>query len=320
MHSQHEQPMTTARSWQRRAAFWRTLAAAVLILASSGTVLWTGVTPGAIAQGTAVLPPAAPGLATPLYYMRPLQLQQQDQDATDSTAGAPGASGTVNGVPRETSESDPVATTGPGAPLAPAGVILPPLAPVAPGGTETGYGVTSPSVDPALAGGIGGTTELAVDAVSDTTVFTAAPDSPQTPESEPLLALGGPQGAVSLISFDVTGIGDGTVLGALLSFTGAGETGAPGGSVAVIYDYIVPEDVTANGVPGGDSALNVHGVPSWFEAVEPGGVTAVDVTGSVFADGAITFVLPGQPETSGSIYSSESGVIPRLVLTVALPA
>jgi hypothetical protein len=123
-----------------------------------------------------------------------------------------------------------------------------------------------------------------------------------------------------LISFEVSGVGEGTVLSALLSFTGAGETGAPGGTVGVIHNYIVPEDVTANGVPGAESALNVHGVPAWFEEVEPGGITAVDVSGSVFGDGTITFVLPGQPETSGAFFSSESGNAPQLILTVALPA
>ena len=237
-------------------------------------------------------------IAEPLAYMHPAALQQED--AADSTAGATGEDGTVNGEPRETTTAEPGVITGPGAPLAPAGVLLPP-------------GV------PGLAEAVAGTTEVAVNAVADTTVFTAAPDSPQTIESEPLLALGGPQGATSLISFDVTGVGEGTVLSALLTFTGAGESGAPGGGVGVIYEYMVPEDITANGVPGGDTALNVHGAPSWFEAVEPGGITAVDVTGSVYGDGAITFILPGQAETSGAIYSTESGVLPQLVLTVALP-
>ncbi|MDF3017362.1 MAG: hypothetical protein K0R44_2587, partial [Thermomicrobiales bacterium] len=112
---------------------------------------------------------------------------------------------------------------------------------------------------------------------------------------------------MTLISFDVSGIGEGTVLSALLTFTGAGETGAPGGSVGVIYDYVARDGQAANDVPDGGSALNVHGVPSWFEAVEPGGLTAVDVTGSVSADGKITFVLPGQPDGTGSIYAMESG-------------
>jgi hypothetical protein len=175
-------------------------------------------------------------------------------------------------------------------------------------------------VDPTLAGAIGVTTEVAFDAVSDTTVFTSAPNAPQSPESSGLLAIGGPEGAVTLISFDVTGIGEGTVLSALLTFTGAGTAGAPGGSVGVIYDYVVSDGLTANDVPDGGSALNVHGVPSWFEAVEPGGLTAVDVTDSVLGDGTITFVLPGQPDATGSIHAVESGISPQLVLTVAQPA
>jgi len=156
--------------------------------------------------------------------------------------------------------------------------------------------------------------------VSDTTVFTADPNASQSPESAGLLAIGGPQGAVTLISFDVTGIGEGMILSALLTFTGGGTVGAPGGSVGVIYDYVAPDGLTANEVPDGGSALNVHGVPSWFEAVEPGGLSAVDVTGSVSGDGKITFVMPGQPDATGSIYSMESGVPPQLVLTVSQPA
>jgi hypothetical protein len=279
---------------------------------------WTSVVPGAFA---AVIPDAdsvivatqsaASGesklISEPLFDLAPIALRQQD--AEDATAGATGANGTVNGVPRETTEAAPV-TTGPGAPLAPGDVMLPPSVP----------GLPTSGVDQAVAGAIGTTTEVAFDAVSDTTVFTAEPNGSQSPESAALLAIGGPQGAVALISFDVTGIGEGAVLSALLTFTGAGTTGAPGGSVGVIYDYVVSDGLTANEVPDGGSALNVHGVPSWFEAVEPGGLTAVDVTGSVFGDGTITFVMPGQSDGTGSIHSIESGVPPQLVLTVAQPA
>ncbi len=141
----------------------------------------------------------------------------KQQDAEDATAGATGESGTVNGVPRETTEAAPV-TTGPGAPLAPGEVMLPPSVP----------GLPAPGVDPALAGAIGVTTEVAFDAVSDTTVFTTAPNASQSPESAGLLAIGGPEGAVTLISFDVTGIGEGTVLSALLTFTGAAYGGCAG--------------------------------------------------------------------------------------------
>jgi hypothetical protein len=263
---------------------------------------------GAITDGAeSVVGGVSNVIAEPLDDQRLVAMRQQD--AEDATAGAPGESGTVNGVPRETTEVAPI-TTGPSAPLAPGEVMLPPSVP----------GLPAPGVDPALAGAIGVTTEIVLNAVSDTTVFTTAPNAPQSPESAGLLAIGGPQGAVTLISFDITGVGEGTVLSALLTFTGAGTVGAPGGSVGVIYDYVVPDGLTANGVPDGGSALNVHGVPSWFEAVEPGGLSAVDVTGSVSADGTITFVLPGQPEATGTIHAIESGIPPQLILTVAQPA
>lgn len=291
----HKQRRTAdVRSWRRGVAFWRVLSIVAFMLAAAGVIPWVGSAPGTFARAM---------YETPLYYQRPVELKQQD--AEDASAGAAGESGTVNGVPRETTDTAPAVTTGPGAPLAPA--------PINPG-------LVAPGVNPALVPGIGGTTELVFSAVSDTTVFTSAPNSSQTPESQGLLAIGGPEGAVSLISFDVTGIGEGTVLSALLTFTGTGDAGAPGGSVGVIYDYVAPNDLTANDVPDGGSALNVHGVPAWFEAVEPGALTAIDVTGSVSGDGAITFVLPGQAEGTASINAMESGVPPELVLTVALPA
>jgi hypothetical protein len=53
--------------------------------------------------------------------------------------------------------------------------------------------------------------------------------------------------------------------------------------------------------------------------VEPAGITQVDVTGSISGDGALTFVLPGQPEQMAAIYSLESGVPPQLFLTVGIP-
>ncbi len=310
-----KQQVADARSG-RRAAFWRVLAALGLILTSIEFVPWGGTVPdalaavspdtGAVGAGS-VTSGVSSMIAEPLYGQQPVALRQQD--AEDAIAGATGESGTVNGVPRETTEAAPV-TTGSGAPLAPGDVMLPPSVP----------GLPAPGVDPALAGAIGVTSEVAFDAVSDTTVFTSAPNAPQSPESAGLLAFGGPQGAVSLISFDVTGIGEGAVFSALLTFTGAGAAGAPGGAVGVIYDYVVADGLTANDVPDGGSALNVHGVPSWFEAVEPGGLTAVDVTGSVSGNGTITFVLPGQPDATGSIRAVESGIPPRLVLTVAQPA
>ena len=109
-------------------------------------------------------------------------------------------------------------------------------------------------------------------------------------------------------------------MAARLSFTGSGATGGPGGSVNVIHDYVVPDGLTANGVPDSEPALNVQGAPAWFERVEPGALTAADVSGAVTGDGQITFVLPGQPDAAATILATESGVPAQLILTVATPA
>ncbi|MCA9861392.1 MAG: hypothetical protein KC432_00165 [Thermomicrobiales bacterium] len=234
---------------------------------------------------------------------RPVTLMQQD--ATDATAGSVGQDGTVNGQPRETNDA-PADTVNP---AAPGQVLLPPSVPGVPG-----------NANPALANGISSTQEATFTAIADTTVFLSSPNSPQTEESIASLAMGGSQNAVALISFSVEGLGDAVVLGARLSFQGAGLNGGPGGSVGVIYGYVTSDGATANDVPSYENALNVHGAPAWFERVEPAGITQVDVTGSISGDGTLTFVLPGQPEQSAAIYSLESGVPPQLILTVGVPA
>lgn len=257
----------------------------------------------------ALLCAAAPSLqtaATPARGAtapRPVSLMQQD--ATDATAGSVGQDGTVNGQPRETSDA-PADTADP---AVPGQILLPPSVPGVPG-----------NANPALANGIASTEEATFVAIADTTVFLSSPSSPQTEESIASLALGGPQDAVALISFSVEGLGDAMVLGARLSFQGAGIDGGPGGSVGVIYDYVTVDGATANDIPSYESALNVHGAPAWFERVEPAGITQVDVTGSISGDGTLTFVLPGQPEQAAAIYSLESGVPPQLILTVGVPA
>jgi hypothetical protein len=234
----------------------------------------------------------------------PRQIALMQQDATDATAGSVGQDGTVNGQPRETSDA-PASTADP---AAPGQILLPPSVPGVPG-----------NANPALANGIASSQEVTFDAIADTTVFLSSPSSPQTEESIASLAIGGPQDAVALISFSVEGLGDAIVLGARLSFQGAGVDGGPGGSVGVIYGYVTADGTTANDVPSYESALNVHGAPAWFERVEPAGITQVDVTGSISGDGALTFVLPGQSEQTAAIYSLESGVPPQLILTVGVP-
>lgn len=254
--------------------------------------------------------PALPASASPATGVAtPRQVALLQQDASDAAAGSVGESGTINGQPRETSEPPADAVN----PAAPGQVMLPPSVPGAPG-------AVSPNINPNIANGIASTQQVSFDAIADTTVFLSSPSSPQTEESIASLAMGGSQQAVALISFSLEGLGDSVVLGALLSFQGAGVDGAPGGSVGVIYDYVTVDGATANDVPSYDSALNVHGAPAWFERVEPAGITQVDVTGSIYGDGTLTFVLPGQSEQAAAIYAMESGVPPQLILTLGVPA
>lgn len=234
----------------------------------------------------------------------PRQIALWQMDATDAAAGSVGQDGTINGQPRETNDA-PANTVNP---AAPGQIQLPPSVPGVPG-----------NANPAIANGIASTQEATFQAIADTTVFLSAPNSPQTEESVASLAMGGPQNAVALISFSLEGIGDAVVLSARLSFQGTGLDGGPGGSVGVIYDYVTSDGATANDVPSYDTALNVHGAPAWFERVEPAGITQVDVTGSIYGDGALTFVLPGQSEQASAIYALESGIPAQLILTLGIP-
>ena len=108
------------RSVRHGAAFLRALAALAFVLISTGTIPWVGAVPGAFAAVSpdadsiiAVAQNDASGqanvIAEPLYGRAPVALRQQD--AEDATAGATGANGTVNGVPREATEVAPAAST-----------------------------------------------------------------------------------------------------------------------------------------------------------------------------------------------------------------
>ena len=137
----------------RRGATRRALATLALVLTSAGMIPWAGAVPDAMAavspDSDSIIAAAqnetrgqANVIAEPLYVRAPVALKQQD--AEDATAGATGANGTVNGVPRDATEVAPV-TTGPGAPLAPGDVMLPPSVPALP----------APGVDSAVTGAIG---------------------------------------------------------------------------------------------------------------------------------------------------------------------
>jgi hypothetical protein len=161
--------------------------------------------------------------------------------------------------------------------------------------------------------------EIVLYPVADTSVSASTPDQPQAPESATGLSAGGSNGDVALITFAVSGIAPGTVVNATLVMTGVGSTGSPGGVVTVAGGYVVDEaSATYSTAPvtGLPQAIRADGGVSTIDWVDLGVEYGADVTGTVTADGTITFVISGIPDAQLLIGSRESGAPPRLVITV----
>lgn len=136
------------------------------------------------------------------------------------------------------------------------------------------------------------------------------------------LPIGGAESAVTYLTFQVEGIAAGTVVDASLVLTGAGETAGSSGTITALPGVWVDEwSATTDSAPGpGVPVLNATGTvpePVWLT---PGVESIIDVTGTVNADGTISFVIAGTPDTIAGIASRESASPPRLVLTVVRPA
>ena len=161
--------------------------------------------------------------------------------------------------------------------------------------------------------------EIVLNPIADTSVSNLTPDQPQSAESLGTLAAGGENGDLTLITFQVDGIAVGTVVRATLILTGAGETAAAGGELLLLPGYLVDEaGVTHSGVSLVDApyALQSDGSVSTAEWIEPWTEIEIDVTGSVAADGFVTFAIPGRAEASIVVGSRESDAPPRLVIVV----
>lgn len=159
--------------------------------------------------------------------------------------------------------------------------------------------------------------ELIFYAVADASVL-AAP-AVASPVAVPIneLTAGGPGGAVALITFQVEGIGTGSVVSARLVVTGAGPSGAAGGNVGLLPGYWVDEfGVTYSAVAGGiGAAIASDGSAAYLPWVDPWAPAVIDVTGSVTGDGLVTFTLSGTPDLTLVLASRESSTPPRLEIT-----
>lgn len=157
--------------------------------------------------------------------------------------------------------------------------------------------------------------------IADTSVTAAEPESAQQPDLISGLAFGGPDGAVSYVTFDVSSVAaPGSVVSATLTLTGTGASGATGGELLAIPGVLVDEyGATWNTRPGQPgSAIDSYGSPVWIDWVSAGGSVTVDVTGTVSTSGLVTFVLIGLPDAVTTVGSRESGVPPFLTVESAV--
>jgi hypothetical protein len=158
--------------------------------------------------------------------------------------------------------------------------------------------------------------------IADTSVSIPVEGTPQPADPITVLAAGGPQQAVTYLTFSVAGVAPGTVVDAKLIVTGTAYPGGPGGALKVVPGAVVDEaswtygSVSADGLP---VALKADGSASALDWLEPGVETAIDVTGTVAADGTVTFAIVGTANQIIGIASRESATPPRLVVTVVDP-
>jgi hypothetical protein len=153
--------------------------------------------------------------------------------------------------------------------------------------------------------------------VADVTVYGTRPDDVGT-EPFGLLNAGGEEAALTFITFNIEGIGAGTIVDARLVLTGGGTNGG-NQAVSVVPGVWIDEfSATWNGLPtsGLTPATDTGWAPVRLPAFGSGETVWIDVTTSVVGDGMVTFVISGNPDALASFLSRESGNGPRLEITV----
>jgi hypothetical protein len=155
-------------------------------------------------------------------------------------------------------------------------------------------------------------------AVSDATTFAARPDEVASGDQAGVLNAGGADGAVAYVTFNVEGIGAGTVTDAYLVLTGGGD-GAGGSTIYAVPGLWVDESsATYNGLPsqGLTPAIDAAGNAAYLPYIGWGEESWINVAGSIYGDGTITFVITGSPDAVAALTSRESGAPARLEMTV----
>lgn len=140
----------------------------------------------------------------------------------------------------------------------------------------------------------------------------AVDGSIEEPFGDTVLAAGGPNQYVAGLTFDVSNVGNGTIINATLILTGAGSSSGPIGEVRVVPGYSVdPWSTTAADL------LRLDGLSAgYIGSALPGEQSPIDLAGLITSEGTFTIMLPGDPATAATLLSQESGVPPMLVLTL----
>lgn len=153
--------------------------------------------------------------------------------------------------------------------------------------------------------------EVIVPVSSDTSV-SGVEGGIEEPVGDTILAMGGPNQYVTAMTFDIGGIGEGTITNATLVVTGAGEASGSPGEVGIISDYrIDPWSVTATELE------QIRAAPAArLDWISPGAQSEIDLTGWIPAAGVVTMVIDGNIDQATMILSQESGSPPLLILTI----
>ena len=154
--------------------------------------------------------------------------------------------------------------------------------------------------------------EQIVSVSSDASVDSVAPDQPRAGESGTTLMAGGADGATTVLTFTIEGVGTGTIVSARLVLTGSGDAAGAGGPLLVAQGVGFDEYGVTQSQVNGAGFANAGRV----DTIQPGGESSIDVTGIVTSDGTISFAIQGTPEQVVGVASRESGAPAYLVLTI----
>jgi hypothetical protein len=158
---------------------------------------------------------------------------------------------------------------------------------------------------------------VVINASADVTVFSARPDDAAT-EQIGVVQAGGNDGATTFITFNVEGVGSGTIVDVRLVLSGSGEIGGydPVSIVPGLWVDEVSATYTDLPTSGLTPATDSNWSPVFVPPVAGGDHARVDITTSITGDGVVTVVITGNPDTVAGFLSRESGNPPRLEITV----